>query len=91
MKKTGKALAEYYKLDVQSAHYHFKGNWYWTLMRFPGLYFDASGYVSFPTKKGYLECRYLNIGLVNTSVRNKEAGISGIPGYTKLDPAPSSL
>jgi len=91
MKKTGKALLEHYKLCARSAHYHANGCWYWSLERFPGVYFDASGYLMFPTKKEYSECDYLQIGSVNTRVRDKDAGISGIPGYVKLDPAPSSL
>lgn len=86
MKTTGKALAEHYKLNARSAHYHVSGRWYWTLEKFPGVYFDANGYLLFLTKRDYSGCEYLRIGPVNTGVRNKEAGISGIPGYVRRDP-----
>jgi len=91
MKTMGKALLEHYKLPARSAHYHVNGRWYWNLEKFPGVYFDATGYLIFLTKRDYSECEYLRIGPVNTGVRNKAAGIAGIPGYVKLDPAPSSL
>lgn len=91
MKITGKSLVERYKLCARSAHYHVSGSWYWTLEKFPGVYFDANGYLLFLTRQDYFECGYLRIGPVNTGVRNKEAGISGIPGYVKLDPTPGSL
>jgi len=91
MKKTGNALLRHYKLHARSAHYHANGCWYWSLRQFPGVYFDASGYVVFSTEKNYSECEYLQIGPVNTRVRDEKAGISGIPGYVKLDPTPISL
>jgi len=91
MRKTGQTLLEHYRLCARSAHYHASGWWYWSLEQFPGVYFDASGYVMFCTKKEYFECEYLQIGPANTRVRDKKVGISGIPRYIKLDPTPSSL
>ncbi len=91
MKKNGQALLGHYKLGARRAHYNATGCRYWSLEQFPGVYFDASGYILFSTEKDYSECPYLQIGPVSTRVRDKEAGISGIPGYVRLDPAPGSL
>jgi len=93
MKKTGRSLARFYQIGVQSSYYHNDGNWYWNLERFPGAYFDAHGCVVFETEKDYRECVYLSIGPRNTGIRSKNVGmgISDIPGYRKLDPPPISL
>ena len=91
--KTGKALAEFYKIPVKAAYYHNEGNWYWNLEQFPGAYFDDNGCVVFQTEKDYAHCVYLTIGPRNTGVRGKNVGIgiADIPGYQKLNPPPSSL
>jgi hypothetical protein len=93
MKKTGRALANFYRIPVKSAYYHVDGNWYWNLKEFPGAYFDANGYVVFQTKSDYFGCVYLTIGPENTGVRSKNVGmgIADIPGYQTLNPPPSSL
>lgn len=92
-KKTGKALAKFYKIPVKSAYYHVDGNWFWNLKDFPGAYFDSEGYVVFATEREYLECVYLSIGPNNTGIRGKNAGmgIADIPGYQRLAPPPASL
>jgi hypothetical protein len=93
MKKTGKSLADFYKMNVKDAYYHDEGNWYWNLKQFPGAYFDADGCVVFLTESDYRKCVYLTIGPRNTGVRNKNVGMSiqDIEGYKKLDPRPISL
>lgn len=92
---TAKALAKFYKIDVQSAYYHDEGNWYWNLKQFPGAYFDRNGCIVFETEQEYRFCGrlHLSIGPENTGVRHKDVGmsISDIPGYRELDPPPSSL
>jgi hypothetical protein len=91
--KPGIRLAKFYKLDVRRAYSHREGNWYWNLDWFPAAYFDADGCVVFHTEAEYLGCINLNIGPLNTAVRNKEVGMSikDIPGYKVLDPPPSSV
>ena len=93
MRKTGKALAEFYKIDVRSSYYHNEGNWYWNLWEFPAAYFDADGCGIFKSEEDYAGCVYLSIGPRNTGVRSKNVGmgISDIPEYRKLTPPPSSL
>jgi hypothetical protein len=90
-KKTGKMLATFYGVAVKSAYYHCDGNWYWNLETFPGAFFDAQGLVVVQTESDNRECAYLTIGPRNTGVRDKNAGISGIPGYLRLDLPPISL
>ena len=91
--KSGMQLAKIYRLNVQSAHCHDEGNWYWNLKEFPGAYFDSKGYILFQTERDYTRCVYLSIGPENTGVRNKDVGMSiaDIPGYQLLDPPPISL
>ena len=92
---TAKALARFYGIDVQSAHYHDEGNWYWNLTRFPGVYFGPEGCIVFKTEENYRfsGLLHLSIGPRNTGIRHKDVGmsISDMPGYRKLDPPPSSL
>jgi hypothetical protein len=91
--KTGRFLARRYGMAVRSAYAHNEGNWFWTLKKFPGAYFDAEGCMVFQTEAEYLGCVYLTIGFKNTSVRSKAVGmsISDIPGYRKLNPPPRTL
>ena len=91
--KDGMSLAQFYKLNVRSAHSHREGNWYWNLDRFPVAYFDATGCIVFQTEADYQRCVNLSIGPLNTVVRNKEVGMSikEIEGYSVLDPPPISV
>jgi hypothetical protein len=69
---------------VGSAHalYHGIGKWYEHLVRFPGTYHDADGYITFKSKADYDSCPYLNFG-VTVNVNHPD-GISGIPGYVRV-------
>lgn len=88
--KSGRFLAKYYGINVRSAYAHNLGDWYWNLTAFPGVYFDSEGCLEFETEATYRHCLYLSIGPRNTSVRNRNLGlsISDIPGYRKLNPPP---
>lgn len=74
MKKTGKALAKFYKVPVKSAYYHVDGNWYWNLSEFPAAYFDANGCIIFQNESDYFQCVYLSIGPENTGRSQQERG-----------------
>jgi len=80
----GRDLNQLYRVGARHALYSKDGTWYHLLERFPGALFDANkggyGYVLFKTRQDYENCRYLNI----TQELNVPAGISSIPGYTRL-------
>ena len=50
------------------------------LKRFPGAYFDASGYVVFETEEEYRNAPQLNIG----KRVNVDGGISSMPQYVRM-------
>jgi hypothetical protein len=87
---TGRTLNKELALGAEHPLYHKDGYWYDQLQRFPGVLFDAHGYILFETKESYERCTLLrhperprSDGRPGTlSVPN---GISGIPGYVRDD------
>ena len=75
---------------IQQAYTHRLGQWYWTLTRFPGAYFDQDGVLEFMDEREFCRCLYLNRSGINTSVRHG-LSISDISGYRKLTPSPYDL
>lgn len=74
---TGKILNERYKVGAKHALYREDGKWYHKLRRFPGVLFDATGYLLFKTEEDFLKCKYLQI----QQDVHAAYGISAIPGY----------
>ena len=74
-------------LNIGAEHplYHIDSTFYNLLKCFPGVLFDPQGYVLFQTKEEYqrLDPDYLGLGEKKCNVRDRAAGISGIPGYIK--------
>lgn len=77
---SGRALNIEWKVGAQHALYHHSGSWYHVLERFPGAFFDRNGYILFPTKSDFLNCKSLRIGK-HVSVPE---GIENMGGYTRI-------
>ena len=73
-------------IGAKQARYHKDGHFYGLLERFPAALCDPQGYVLFQTKEEYqrLDPDYLGLGEKKCNVRDRAAGISGIPGYIKV-------
>ena len=69
------------ELDIGALHalYRENGRWYHHLERFPGVLFEAHGYIIFETRKAYENCSQLRHG----EKLNVTGGISSIPGYVQ--------
>ena len=78
-----KDLAQEWKVEAGHVLYHQDGLFYENLKRFPGALFDRNGYVLFQNENDYRSSPYLNIGQ-KLNIRDKEAGISSIPGYRRM-------
>lgn len=77
---SGACLNREWKVGARHALYRENGIFYMPLERFPGAYFDSSGYVLFKTEEEYRNCKYLRIGKrVDVS-----GGICKMPGYIKV-------
>jgi 5-methylcytosine-specific restriction protein A len=57
---TGRALNRELGLGAEHSLYHKDGYWYDELQQFPGVLFDRSGYVVFPTKAAYENSPHLH-------------------------------
>jgi hypothetical protein len=79
-KTTGAKLSKRWQLAVRQSHYRETGNWYHNLTEFPGVLWDAEGYVIFVTEKDFIECPSLQIG----KELSVPKGIKSIPGYTRI-------
>ena len=77
---SGKKLNEKWNVGAKHALYHWEGNWFNNLKKFPGALFDPNGYVLFETDKAYRSSRHLQIAQ-ETHVPN---GIASIPGYVRM-------
>lgn len=79
---TGRMLNRKWSVNAQHALYREDGRWYHVLERFPGVLFDAHGYIVFQTEREFRNCSYLSISdEVNVS---DPKGISAIPGYVRV-------
>ena len=58
---TGRQLNREWKVGAQHALYRKSGDWYYQLDKFPGVLFDAEGYVLFRTKEEFVSCPCLQI------------------------------
>ena len=77
---TGKKLNELWGIGAKHALYREDGKWYHQLTKFPGVLFDANGYVIFQSEKDFLESPYLKIGQ-DIHLRD---GISSMPTYVRI-------
>ena len=77
---TGKQLNEMWGVGAKHALYRDDGKWYHHLKAFPGVLFDANGYVIFETKQEYLNSPYLQIGHDLHVID----GISTMPNYIRI-------
>ena len=75
----GRKLNREWGVNARHALYRENGKWYMPLERFPGAYFDAHGYLVFPTKHSYETCRHIRIG----KRVNVPGGIQSLPGYVR--------
>jgi hypothetical protein len=82
---SGERLNRVWNVGAAHALYHYAGEWYHRLQRFPGAFFDLDGYVRFETREEYERCPELHIGR-HVNVR---AGIKSIPGYTRVRVTPT--
>lgn len=79
-KLSGKYLNDLWDIGAKHALYREDGKWYHQLKEFPGVLFDANGYVIFETKKDYLESLFLQI----QKDLHVNDGISAMPNYIRI-------
>lgn len=77
---TGKHLNDLFGVGAKHALYSKDGKWYHQLKEFPGVLFDANGYVVLETEKDYLESTDLQI----KHDLNIPGGISSMPNYIRI-------
>ncbi|MCA0352596.1 MAG: HNH endonuclease [Chloroflexi bacterium] len=77
---TGSFLNTFWGIGAEHALYHKDGNWYHQLKKFPGVLFDAHGYILFETNEEFFNSPFLRI---RKDVRVPQ-GILSIPQYIKL-------
>ena len=82
---TGEKLNAIYKLGAAEARYRKDGIWYHPLNEFPGVLFDAKGFVLFPTSRDYQSCEQIRRGPHPKHIHVYE-GIARIPRYKTYDP-----
>ena len=84
---TGEEYNRKWGIGAKQARYHKDGHFYGLLERFPAALCDPQGYVLFQTKEEYQrrDPDYLALGEKKCNVRDRAAGISGIPGYIKVE------
>ena len=82
MTPIGRRLNIEWGVNARHALYREDGKWYMPLERFPGAYFDAHGYVVFPTKQSYENNPHLRIG----KRVNVAGGIKSLQGYVRHRP-----
>ena len=87
---TGELLNQKYKIGAVEARYRRNGVWYHPLNAFPGVLFDASGYVLFNSESEYVSCVEVKKGPDPNHIHVR-GGISSLPFYVPLDPPPLHL
>jgi len=83
----GERLNKQYNIGAVQARYREDGQWYHPLENFPGVLFDASGYVLFKTPSDYAGCASVKKGPDPNHI-HIEGGIATLPFYVQLDPPP---
>jgi len=58
---TGNFLNNFWGIGAKHALYHKDGNWYHQLKKFPGVLFDAHGYILFETDDEFFNSPSLRI------------------------------
>lgn len=76
----GKILNNLWDIGAKHALFREDGKWYHQLNDFPGVLFDANGYIVFESHEEYLDCPHLQI----KKDLHVPRGISSIPGYVKI-------
>ena len=84
---TGARLNEMYKLGALQARYRENGYWYHPLEKFPGVLFDANGYVLFNTGEDYHRSASVKKGPDPNHI-HVVGGIASLPSYVGLNPRP---
>jgi 5-methylcytosine-specific restriction protein A len=79
-KMNGKYLNDFFGIGAKHALFREDGGWYHQLKKFPGVLFDARGYVLFLNRSDYLNSKYLRI----RKDLNVPGGISSMPSYKIL-------
>jgi 5-methylcytosine-specific restriction enzyme A len=79
-RETGKLLSQMWGVAAKHALYRKDGKWYHRLTDFPGVLFDANGFVVFKTEQEYKTCPQLQI----REAVHVSGGIASIPGYVRL-------
>jgi len=87
---TGKTLNKLYKIGAAHALYRENGYWYHTLKKFPGVLFDANGYVVFKSETEYQNCSYIKHGPDPNTIHVLPK-LSSVPNYIQFDPPLSKL
>src|SRR5215217_4768330 len=77
---TGKKLNDLWNVGAEHALYREDGKWYHHLEDFPGVLFDANGFIVFHTEQDYRENPYLQ----HKQDLHVMGGISSIPGYVRV-------
>lgn len=90
-RKTGKALSRQYGVHASHALYRETGDWYHVLNAFPGVLFDAGGYLHFESELDYqLFIRDIdNLGVrqsLETNTLTVRQGIARHPAYVPFPP-----
>jgi 5-methylcytosine-specific restriction enzyme A len=83
----GEKLNKQYNIGAVQARYREDGRWYHPLEKFPGVLFDASGYVLFKTAMDYANCASVRKGPDPNHI-HIEGGIATLPIYVQLNPPP---
>jgi 5-methylcytosine-specific restriction protein A len=78
---TGRLLNARWRVGAEHALYHHEGTFYENLQAFPGALFDRTGYVLFPTRDSYRNCRELSIGRKT----NVPGGIAQMSSYVRAE------
>ena len=84
---TGEGLRNKYKIAAVQGRYRENGYWYHPLNRFPGVLFDANGYVLFETESQYENCAAVKKGPDPNHI-HVSGGIASLPFYVLLNPPP---
>src|SRR5687767_11551934 len=77
---TGKSLNNLWNVGAKHALYREDGKWYHHLDHFPGVLFDANGYIVFQTEQDYRENPYLQM----KQDLHVIGGISSLSGYVRV-------
>lgn len=83
-------LNKHYEIGAAHALYDVHGKWYHILQKFPGALFDAQGVVVFANESELRNCKAAKIG-PDPNQLHIPKGISSLPGYKLLNPAPKTF